>query len=376
MDRPVKAARRIPWLLRAVPAFLVLVSLPRAAAPAPMTVGVLAPLNGPDAPYGVGLTNGVDLALALHERSGLYPIGVKVEDTSGGEDKVIRKSLDLLDRSGAEVLLGEIWSVRTFAVAGIVLARGMTLISPVAPHPDIGRLGEGVYSLAGPRRRQLDRLLLFARDSLGVRTPAVLYPETEEGSALQSTASSLWNSLGMSLSQSVPYRPGQHDFVAELDRCLERGADAILTLGTSREVLSLVSHGSQSGFLGPYLGLENLGTEENLHLFNERLCMGAFADDSYSVALSEEGGPDLFDQIYRQKYGTSADTFARHGFLAFRLIGLIVESSHGNPSALREGFEALRDPLLPPRDRFLRPPEDLARVRLVLLQSGAARDVW
>ncbi len=80
---------------------------------AQIRVGILAPLNGPDAPYGVALANGVDLALSYQAKNARSDVRIFLEDTSGGEAASIRKALTLLDQNGAQLLLGEIWSSRT-----------------------------------------------------------------------------------------------------------------------------------------------------------------------------------------------------------------------------------------------------------------------
>jgi branched-chain amino acid transport system substrate-binding protein len=339
-------------------------------------LGILAPVNGPDAAYGVALTNGVDMALSYHEQLSTERFRVRVEDTSDGEGSTIQRALHLLDRGGSQVLLGEIWSVRTLAIAGVTLARGAILISPVAPHPDIATLGEGIYSLAVPRRRQLGGLLRYARDSLGVRRPAIFYADDGESAGLRERAQEVWTDLGMPRPVVISYRRGQHDFVKEVQDALDGGMDAFLALGSSRETLSLVSHASQGGFLGPYLGLETLGTQENLHLLKERSCIAAFADDSYLVTLPGQMRPELFDQSYRQRYGTSADAFARHGYLSLLMLSRALDAAEGDVGGLLNELEELRDPLLPDHVRVLRPPDYLARVRLVLVQGGKERDVW
>lgn len=343
---------------------------------ADLRLGVLAPLNGLDAPFGVGMTNGVDLGLTVHNSSSDERFRIRVEDTSEGDGATIRKSLRLLDELGSQVLLGEVWSARTLAVGGIALARNAVLISPVATHADIAGLGEGVYSLAVPRGRQIDELLRFARDSMSVTKPAIFYPNSDEGSELMRLAAERWTGFAMPRPVRVAYPAGEHDFVAEVEQALEAEVDAFLALGTSRETLSLVSHASQMGFLGPYLGLETLGTQENVNLLRQRSCTAAFADDSYLVSLPGASGPESFEQAYRQRYGTTADGFARHGFLAMMTLSLAFESAGGDIGDLRDALEDLRDPMLNDRLRYLRPPRSLARVRVVLFTGGLERDVW
>lgn len=343
---------------------------------ADLRLGVLAPLNGPDAPYGVALTNGVDLALSYHNQLSRERFRVRVEDSSGGEGSTIQRALRLLDREDSEVLFGEIWSVRTLAIAAVTLARGSILVSPMAPHPDIATLGKGIYSMAVPRHRQLEGLLRFARDSLGVHQPAVFFPEDDEGESLKERAKEMWMGLGMPRPLAIGYRRGQHDFVKEVQEALGSGVDAFLALGSSRETLSLISHASQGGFLGPYMGLETLGTQENLHLLKERSCIGVVADDSYLVTVPGQSRPEIFDQIYSQRYGSSADAFARHGYLALLMLGQALDRAGGDAEDLVDQLEELRDPLLPENVRVLKPPAHLARVRIVLVRDGGERDVW
>ncbi|MBU1702389.1 MAG: ABC transporter substrate-binding protein [Candidatus Eisenbacteria bacterium] len=360
--------------IRVVPALVMLLSI--TSLEAQVKVGILAPLNGPDAPVGVALANGVDLALSYQARSRHADVSLFVEDTSGGEAEAIQKALNLLDQNDVDLLLGEIWSSRTLAVAGVARARDVLMISPVASDPAVGRVGQGIYSLAVSRIRQMERLLVYAKESLEVKRPALFYSDAEDGRALRDIVTDIWISLGMPSPRRFAYTPGQHDFVQDVEEALSGGADAIIALGSSRETLSLVSHASQKGFLGPYLGLETLGTDENIHLLQERLCLAAYADDSYAVTLPGGENPDAFDQVYRQQFGTAADRFARHGFLSMLLLYQIISSSGESIEALEGGLENLRDPMEPGRKRVLNPPETMARVQLISIEGGVVKSVW
>jgi ABC-type branched-subunit amino acid transport system substrate-binding protein len=333
-------------------------------------VGVLAPLNGPDAPMGVALTNGVDLALETARRGGLGLPRIQIRDSSLGAAATIRQGLELL--RDEEILVGEIWSARTLMLGALALCREAVLLSPVAPREDVARLGPGIFSLAVPRVRQVERLVAYARDSLGVRHPALFYPQDAPGRKLRDLFLEAWPGGGV---LSVGYPPGEHDFVDEVQQAFDAGADALVPLGSSRETVSLVSHASQQGFLGPYLGLETLGTAENVHLLQERFCRALYAEDSWDVLLPGTYHPRVFEQTYRQRYGTDADRFARHGYLALWLLVQVASRWGDAPEAIARGLEELRDPL-EPEARFLRPPEHVARVRLVLIEGDRQRLLW
>lgn len=304
------------------------------------TVGVLAPLNGPHARYGISLANGADTARRMHNGRARFPLRLEIADTGGTPQGCLDAVRGLYER-GVRVFLGEIFSVHTLIAAAYLKDRGALLLSPAATDSAISLLGPGTYFCVVKPEDQLTEMTRYAADSLYVRRLALLWPSSSSGSRWARRFGELARRAGMRILHEESFPPGTMDFVGLLDRTggvVPDSIDALFCSGEMRELVALLSQIAHDGYLGPFLGTPAMGDPVVRRVVEEFGLRALYPGDTYVAAAPEEGGA-TFEELYRNLYGEDPDDFAYRGWTGFALLGHAIERGGYCPEALRAIME-------------------------------------
>jgi ABC-type branched-subunit amino acid transport system substrate-binding protein len=305
------------------------------------TIGVLAPLNGLYARYGIALANGADVARRLHNARARYPLRLEIADTRGTPQGCLDAVQRLYGR-GIRIFIGEIFSLHTLMTAAYLHDRDAILLSPAATDTSIGQLGPGVYTSVVGSFEQASALVAYAVDSLSVRNAALLWPQHPEGERWARLFGRLLRARGGRVTLDRAYPPGTTDFG---DLCEENGGplpgaiEGIFCPGGMRELVALLSQLAHAGFLGPYIGGPPMGDELVSQVVNEFGLTTLYPGDTY-VAMHPGGEAAGFEETYLRLFGMGPDEFAHRGWTAFGLLGAAVEAGGYCCEALEEVLEA------------------------------------
>jgi len=342
------------------------------------TVGVLAPLNGRFAEFGLALANGVDAAGRLHNARARFPLRLEIADT-GGTPQGCLDALARLHARGVRVFLGEVFSLHTLMAAAFLRDRGAVLLSPTATDSTVGLLGPGIYTCRVDAYEQLAALAVYAADSLGVRGVAVYRPETARGRR--------WGQLFLrtAAEQGLPvvgehvYPPWPDNFddasgAARVAFSLSSSrmpaaGEAVFCPGTLRELAALLRQFAEAGFRGPFLGAPDLGDPVLCPLAAELGLTLVYPGDSFVSADGRDGEPS-FEEEFRELFGSEPDIFARRGWIGFTVVAAAIEAGGYCPEALESLLEASAAPALARgEERRLTVPPTIARAA-VFLRTG------
>ncbi|MBD3235115.1 MAG: ABC transporter substrate-binding protein [Candidatus Eisenbacteria bacterium] len=336
------------------------------------TVGVLAPLNGAYARYGISLTHGIDIARRLKNARARFPLGIEIADTQGDPRQALEAVARLHD-AGVRIFVGEIFSLNTLMIASYLHDRNAVLISPAATDSTISHLGAGVYDCLPGAQEQLRALVTCAAESLGVRRVALLWPEEPQGRRWRNDFRRAAQARGLAVVLDRAYRPGRTDFtdlIGELGGQLHERFDALCCPGDMRELVGLLSQCAQSGFLGPYLGAAGMEGDLLTRIAAEFSLTTLHPTDAYRAAPDADPQVD-FATRYQELYGEPADAFAHRGWVALSCIARAVEAGGYCAEALRERLEdASARSLREGGGRRIEPPPTIAAPAL-LLRDGA-----
>ncbi len=300
------------------------------------TVGLLAPLNGPFARFGIAMANGADVARRLHNASARFPLRLEIADT-GGSPRGCLDAVDRLYERGICVFIGEVFSLHTLVASAYLRGRNAILVSPAATDSTVALMGPGAYCCTVGQGEQIAALVAYAVDSLEVRRVALLWPRTSAGRswARQFSAEAEFRGIQVFLDPSYP--PGTTDFAGLLEQsqgAIPDSIDAVVSPGGMKELVSLFSQLAHQGFLGPYIGDSPMGEAIVSGIVEEFGLLTLYPGDTY---VPIEGGMKRpgFEETYMRLFGEAPDGFSYRGWVAFGLIGDAVERGGYCPEALR-----------------------------------------
>jgi ABC-type branched-subunit amino acid transport system substrate-binding protein len=179
------------------------------------TIGCLLPLSGPYQTFGLRALKGIELAQAqFSSQSGNPPLNIIIKDTGSDPDKTIAALAELY-RDQVAAIIGPI--VTSEIAAREAQEMGIPIIT-LTQKDNIAEIGDKVFRNFITPKMQVQTLISFSVESLGLLRFAILYPEETYGITFMNL---FWDQLLESGGQVVAvesYKPDQADFSAAIKK--------------------------------------------------------------------------------------------------------------------------------------------------------------
>ena len=206
---------------------------------APIKLGIVAPMSGPNARYGAFSMHGAELAVKeINDAGGVN--GHKIElynaDSQGTPVEGVSATRRLIDQDEVDFVIGDVSSSVTLAMQPVVEDAGVLLLNAASSNPKI-TYGAGVGGFKWTYRNyptDENRAFVvakYAAEKRGFTKFAVLSVDSDYGrSAIEFTKKYLPEFKGEILSEDY-YKEGEVDFRSVLAKIRDGGAQAIIMYG-------------------------------------------------------------------------------------------------------------------------------------------------
>lgn len=145
-----------------------------------VTIGCILPLSGKLAPYGERVLRGIKLAENLFQQNpGETSLRLIVKDSKGDPETGMQAVADLVEE-GAMVILGPLGRLEAMAVAKKAQESGIPIIT-LTQREGITEVGDFVFRDFLRPDLQIEALVDYAINSLGLMGYAILYPDNSYG---------------------------------------------------------------------------------------------------------------------------------------------------------------------------------------------------
>jgi branched-chain amino acid transport system substrate-binding protein len=203
-----------------------------AAAPAPaaeatpIVIGNVMPLSGEIATFGQGANNGVKLAVDEANAAGGvkgHKLEVVVFDTLGKPEEAAISATRAINEKKATVLIGDLGSGGTLALAPIAEANKVPAISPASTNPKVTKDGERtrpyMFRVCFIDPFQGTVMAKFAAQNLKAKKAAIIRDVGNDYSmGLADYFTKTFKDLGGEIVVDVSYKAGDQDFKAQLTK--------------------------------------------------------------------------------------------------------------------------------------------------------------
>ena len=320
-------------------ALLIAALVPFAVMAAPVKIGVINSMTGPESPIGEDLSNGIKLALEDLKAKGMEVEAVWEDDT--GKPQVGISALEkLATRDNVAGVVGAYTSAVTSAVAKSAERYKVPLVNPVASKEDITRQGyKWVFRVSATTGDYAEVLLDMATAFGKPKTIAILNENTDFGTSGARSAKEFAEKKGLKVVFSESYSKGSPDYRSTLVNVrtaqpdvvfmVSYVADAILLMRQSRE-LGL----SPQAFLGAGAGFANSQFAKETDVSN-----GVFSSTQWTGAAAWAGAKE-FAQKYEKRYGKPASYHAATAYTAMWILGQEAHKAGGDREKVREALGA------------------------------------
>ena len=330
------------------------------AAPAPgaaakgvgdrILLGHVASLSGPEATFGDSTDKGIRLALEAANANGGVKgrrIELKTYDSQGKPEEAATAATRLMVNDKVTVLLGEVASSPSLAMAPKADELQVPMITPSATNPrvtkDRGKVRPYVFRVCFTDSFQASVMARFSRDALEISKVAILRDMGSDYSVgLADFFASRFQEMGGSVVADQSYKAGDQDFKAQLTAIKGRSPEAVYLPGYYTDVALIVRQGRELGMKVPFLGGDGWDSAKLFEIGGKAL-EGSYFSNHYTP---DDPSPRIQDFVkrYRERFGQVPDGLAALGYDAAQVaVQAMSRARDLSGPSVREALAETRD---------------------------------
>ncbi len=310
---------------------------------AELKIGMVGPLTGGAASYGVSIKNGVEIAIDEANESGeLGDITLKLfaEDTTGDWSQAANAFSKLIEVDKVSVIVGAVLSSETAAGGPIAMDAGIPTISPSSTAVDLTKGNPYLFRNCLSDEVQAYQIAEYAVDELGLSKFAVLFTNNDYGVSLKKAFEEKATELAEVVAVES-FMDGDENFKPQLTKIQQQNPDALYIAGYYTEAAKIAQQAAEMGLVVQLLGADGFCSDILVQIGKEAVEGAIFTAGFYAGDPS----PDVqnFVTKYRKKFNEEPEMFAAHGYDAARIVIEAIKNKGADPEQIREGIAETKD---------------------------------
>jgi branched-chain amino acid transport system substrate-binding protein len=291
----------------------------------PILIGHVASLTGSEATFGQSTDRGIRLAVAEQNAKGGVKgrqLEVKTLDNQGKPEETATAATHLLVEDKVAVLLGEVASTRSLAMAPLADRYQIPMVTPSSTNPKVtkdgGKTRPFVFRVCFIDPFQGTVMAKFARDMLKVDKVAVLRDVGNDYSmGLADYFIEKFKELGGKIVDDESFKAGDLDFKAQLTAIKNTGPQAVYVPGYYTDVARVAKQARELGMKQPLMGGDGWDSPRLFEIGGKAI-EGSYFSNHYS---HEDPSPRIqeFVKRYREQFNEIPDGLAAQGYDAARV---------------------------------------------------------
>ena len=292
----------------------------QAAGPAAKILfGHVGSMTGQEATFGDSTDKGVKLAVEeINAKGGLKgkQVDLKTYDDQGKPEEAAVAATRLITQDKVIVLLGEVASSRSMAMAPIADANKVPQVSNASTNPKVTKDGDKtrpyVFRVCFIDPFQGTVMAKFAKEK-GVKKVAILRDVGNAYSVgLADYFLAKFKELGGTIVNDQSYKAGDQDFKAQLTAIKAKAPDAIYVPGYYTDVALIARQARELGIKVPLMGGDGWDSAKLFEIGGQAI-EGSYFSNHYSP---DDPSPRIQDFIkrYKEKFGAVPDSMAATGY--------------------------------------------------------------
>jgi branched-chain amino acid transport system substrate-binding protein len=321
-----------------------------AAAGDRILLGHVASLTGPEATFGDSTDKAIKLAIEQVNAAGGVKgkqVALKTYDNQGKPEESAIAATRLVVQDRVSVLLGEVASTRSLAMAPIADANKVPMITPSSTNPKVTMDGDRVrpfvFRVCFIDPFQGTVMAKFGREQLKLARVAILRDVGNDYSmGLADYFLSKFKELGGAIVDDESYKAGDQDFKAQLTAIKTKKPDAIYVPGYYTDVALIARQARELGIKVPLMGGDGWDSAR-LYEIGGSAVDGCYFSNHYSP---EDPSPRIqeFVKAYQARYGVVPDGLAAQGYDAAKVaIDAMSRAKDLGGEAIRDAIAATKD---------------------------------
>lgn len=284
-------------------------------------VGHVASLTGSEATFGVSTDNGIKLAFdELNKAGGVKgkKLALKTLDDQGKPEEAQVAATRLIVNDKVTLLLGEVASSRSLAMAPVADDHKVPMISTASTNPKVtldpqGKTRKYVFRVCFIDPFQGTVMAKFARENMKISKVAVLRDVGNAYSVgLADFFEDTFKKMGGEIVTDQSFKAGDQDFKAQLTKIRETNPEAIYVPAYYTDVGLISRQVRELGMKVPLMGGDGWDSEE-LYKISGGALDGSFFSNHYTFESPDKSVQDFVNK-YKAAYGKVPDALAALGY--------------------------------------------------------------
>ncbi|MCY4474563.1 MAG: ABC transporter substrate-binding protein [Chloroflexi bacterium] len=293
----------------------------------PIKIGTLIDATGDLAVFGPPIVLATDLAaLLINESGGIDGRQIEmIHRDSGTSPQIATDAASaLVNVDGVEAIVGSLSSGVSLAVAeSVTIPNGAVLVSPASTSPALSSLDDNDLVFRTTVSDAFQGVILAqVANELGYDNVATMYINNAYGEGLSTVFAETFESLGGTVSASVPIEGGQASYTSELRQASQGGATVLMAMSYPETAGVYLREAVEGQFFDEFMFVD--GTK-NQEMFDT---VGADNfEGNYGTAPGSPGTPSqtAFQELYASKLGGDPSSiFISEAFDAAAILALAI----------------------------------------------------
>lgn len=312
-----------------------------------IVIGGFMSLTGDIASYGTSSNMAMGMATdEINEQGGVLggkKLKLVMEDTASKQDQAVNAARRLLDKHQATVLVGEVASSLSLAVAPVCQERQVPMLSPSSTNPTLTDKGNYVFRACFTDNQQGAYIAQFALKK-GYRKGAILQDVGQDYSkGLAKVIGEEFAKGGGEIVATPSYTSQDKDFSAPLTNLKAQNVDVIFLPGYYTEAGLIIKEARQLGLTAPFVGGDGWDSPKLVEIAGADLNEGCFFVNHYSKT---DPSPKVqqFVTNFNQRFGSDPDALAACAYDAMYIVAEAIDRAGStDAAAIRDALAATKD---------------------------------
>lgn len=366
-------------LKRTVLTLSLLAALAPSAWSAPVKVGFINSITGPEAPIGENITNGAEMAVADLKKAGIEIQLIKQDDT-GKADKAISAIEQLATGDEVAAVVGPYTSACANAVAKQAEQYEVAQVIPAAAKEEITRQGyKWVFRTNAPAHNYAQSLIDAALALGKPKSVAFIYESTDFGSSVSKAGKEYAIAKGLTVVADEAYQKGAPDYRSTLTKIKAQNPDLIFMVSYVADAVLLMRQSRELGlkpqaFLGGGAGFDTAQFESE-----KDISTNVFSVTQWTPETGYPGAAD-FNERYKAKFGKKPTYHAACAYATMMIVGEVAAKQGGDRKKIRDALASgtwkgiLNDVKYETYDGFTN--QNKHEMIVIQYQDGKAETIW
>ena len=302
-----------------------------------LKIGMVGPLSGTNANYGINVSRGVEIAVEESNASGElgdFTLKLFSEDTGGDTTAAANAFSKLIESDGVDVFVGAVLSGETATGGPIIMDAKIPAISPSSTAVDLTKDNPYLFRNCLSDEDQIKQIVEYIMEEFDLDRFAILYTNNDYGVSLKKSFEAKAGGL-VDVVAVESFEDGQSDFKALLTKIQQENPDCLYIGGYYTEAAKIAQQAREMDLDIQLLGADGLCNKTLIEIGEDAvegtLATSGFYPDDPAPAVQN------FVKAYKEKYGEEPDMFAAQAYDAARIVIEAIKSQGVTLEHIKKG---------------------------------------